>query len=117
MPWRGERSLVEVVKGGPDVVLARLHPGAGGSGPVRDIADLRADIDAEQDRLAKGGLRTLAFAVRILTPADEAPLVADPMSYVEELVFVGMVGIVDPLRPNRQGTPWTSPTARGSRSA
>jgi len=99
MPWRGEHSLVEVVKGGPDVVLQRCTRALAAPGQFVGIEQMRADIDAEQERLAKSGLRTLAFAVRILTPKDEAPLVADPMSYVQDLVFVGMVGIVDPLRP------------------
>lgn len=100
MPWRGERRLVEVVKGGPDVVLQRCTHALAAPGTFVRIAELRADIDAEQDRLATAGLRTLAFAVRVLTPQDEAALVADPMSAVEQLVFVGMVGIMDPLRPS-----------------
>lgn len=100
MPWRGQRSLVEVVKGGPDVVLDRCTHVLAAPGEFVDLAVLREQIDAEQDRLAHAGLRTLAFAVRVLTPADEPGLVADPMAYVERLVFVGMVGIVDPLRPS-----------------
>lgn len=99
LPWRGDRTLVEVVKGGPDVVLQRCTKALSGPGEVVDIETMRADIEAEMERLAQKGLRTLAFATRFLTPADEAPLTADPMSYVEDLIFVGLVGIVDPLRP------------------
>nr|WP_231505321.1 cation-translocating P-type ATPase [Cellulomonas sp. URHE0023] len=99
LPWRGDRTLVEVVKGGPDVVLQRCTKALAGPGQIVDLETMRADIEAEQDRLSKQGLRTLAFAARFLTPVDEAAIVADPMSYVEELVFVGLVGIVDPLRP------------------
>ena len=99
LPWRGDRSLVEVVKGGPDVVLQRCTHALAGPGQTVPLEDMRADIEAEMERLAEQGLRTLAFATRFLTPADEAALVADPMSYVEQLVFVGLVGIVDPLRP------------------
>ena len=99
LPWRGDRSLVEVVKGGPDVVLQRCTHALAGPGETVPLETMRADIEAEMERLAEQGLRTLAFATRFLTPADEAALVADPMSYVEELVFVGLVGIVDPLRP------------------
>ena len=88
-----------MVKGGPDVVLQRCTHALAGPGQTVQLEDMRADIEAEQERLAEQGLRTLAFATRFLTPADEAALVADPMSYVEELVFVGLVGIVDPLRP------------------
>ncbi|WP_081680306.1 cation-transporting P-type ATPase [Cellulomonas sp. URHD0024] len=99
LPWRGDRTLVEVVKGGPDVVLQRCTRALAGPGEFVDLETMRPGIEAEMDRLAKQGLRTLAFAVRFLTPADEVPLVADPMSFVEDLVFVGLVGIVDPLRP------------------
>ncbi|MEZ0447029.1 cation-translocating P-type ATPase [Cellulomonas sp. ICMP 17802] len=99
LPWRGDHTLVEVVKGGPDVVLERCTTALAGPGQVVPLADMRADIEAEMSRLAEQGLRTLAFATRFLTPADEAGITADPMSYVQELVFVGLVGIVDPLRP------------------
>lgn len=99
LPWRGDRTLVEVVKGGPDVVLQRCTKALAGPGEVVDLETMRGEIEAEQERLSQQGLRTLAFATRFLTPADEAGIQADPMSYVEELVFVGLVGIVDPLRP------------------
>ncbi|WP_426595556.1 cation-translocating P-type ATPase [Cellulomonas sp. McL0617] len=99
VPWRGDRTLVEVVKGGPDVVLQRCTKALAGPGEFVDLETMRAEIEAEQDRLSRQGLRTLAFAARFLTAKDEPLIVADPMSYVEELVFVGLVGIVDPLRP------------------
>ncbi len=99
VPWSGQNQLVEVVKGGPDVVLQRCTQALAGPGQIVDLETVRDEIEAEQQRLSAQGLRTLAFATRTLRPADEAALVADPMSFVEELVFVGIVGIVDPLRP------------------
>lgn len=99
LPWRGDRTLVEVVKGGPDVVLQRCTHALAGPGVAVELETVRAEIEAEQERLSSQGLRTLAFATRFLVPADEAGIVADPMSYVEQLIFVGLVGIVDPLRP------------------
>lgn len=50
--------------------------------------------------MSSSGLRTLAIGMRVLDPADEAPIVADPMSYVTGLDLIGVVGIVDPLRPS-----------------
>src|SRR5690606_19509258 len=50
------------------------------------------------ERLSSQGLRVLAFASRNLTGREnEVP--ADPMAFTEELTFAGLVGIVDPLRP------------------
>jgi len=45
------------------------------------------------------GLRVLALAYGVL-PLEQADTVAaDPMAAVDDLVFVGLVGIIDPLRP------------------
>lgn len=71
---RGPQGLVEVVKGAPEVVLARV-----GSGDHVDRAHQRATELAEQ------GFRVLAVADRTVTPGAE-------------LELVGLVGITDPPR-------------------
>jgi Ca2+-transporting ATPase len=95
----GRERVVGLVKGGPDVVLARCSRAGG---PMREspspIADARADIDAANERMGEDGLRVLAFAARFVDEADVAALTADPMSFAQDLGFVGMVGIIDPLR-------------------
>jgi Ca2+-transporting ATPase len=90
--------LVELVKGGPDVVLDRCTTMLtdDGSVPMPEVLD---SILAANREMSQKGLRVLAFAVRDLT-GHEAEVVADPMSFVTELQFVGMVGIIDPLRPS-----------------
>ncbi|MWC00206.1 HAD-IC family P-type ATPase [Agromyces sp. MMS17-SY077] len=93
----GRERFVEVVKGGPDVLLARCTGMVGADGSV-----LPVDTAAAEEVLAefsREGLRTLALALRVLEDADEPAVVADPMSFVDDLVLVGIVGIVDPLRP------------------
>ncbi|GAA1470023.1 cation-translocating P-type ATPase [Microbacterium thalassium] len=85
------------VKGGPDVVLARCTTAATSSGVV-PIDEQRDAIVEANRKLSEQGLRVLAFAVRRFEL--DAPLPADPMSAVEELTFVGLVGIIDPLRPS-----------------
>ncbi len=95
----GEERVIGLVKGGPDVVLARCSAaGAPLRGSQVPIADARADIDAANERMGAKGLRVLAFAARVLDETEAAGLEADPMASVQDLGFVGMVGIIDPLR-------------------
>ncbi|WP_353807745.1 cation-translocating P-type ATPase [Agromyces sp. SYSU T00194] len=92
----GERRLVEFVKGAPDIVLGRCTGMVDPSGQV-----VPADADAATaalEEMSASGLRTLALAMRVLDDADEAPLLRDPQQMVHDLVLVGIVGIVDPLR-------------------
>ncbi len=95
----GTTSVVELVKGAPDVVLARC---AQSGGPFSDaqvpIDDAKADIDAANERMGEQGLRVLAFAARVVADSEQEAMRADPMVLTHRLAFVGMVGIIDPLR-------------------
>jgi P-type Ca2+ transporter type 2C len=100
VPIDGTEYLVELVKGAPDVVISRCatvgRPISGSPAPMTEVRD---EIDAANVRLGQQGLRVLAFAVRILDAADEATMIAEPMALATDLTFAGMVGIIDPLRP------------------
>ena len=96
----GEDYLVELVKGAPDVVLARCsQSGRPLSGVPTPVTEVRDDIEAANEQMGGRGLRVLAFAIRVLTAEDEATMASDPMALTTDLTFVGMVGIIDPLRP------------------
>ncbi len=99
VPLDGAPTLVELVKGGPDVVLDRCSTVMLADGPV-PIEQARATLDDANRRLSEKGLRVLAFAMRDLAAADRAALADDAMAFVSDLTFVGMVGIIDPLRPS-----------------
>jgi P-type Ca2+ transporter type 2C len=92
-----------VTKGAPDVLLARCtHERVGGE--IRSLTDARrAEIAADVERLADLALRTLAVAYRPLpdvelpAPSPSASEVSESWEALErELVYVGMVGIIDP---------------------
>jgi len=91
-----EGRISVVTKGAPDVLLSRCtHERA--AGEIRALgADRRAEILATVDRLAGLALRTLAVAYRPLE-VDVAPTADE--SVERELVYLGMVGIIDPARP------------------
>ncbi|MGN2639862.1 cation-translocating P-type ATPase [Nocardia takedensis] len=90
--------LVEVVKGAPDIVLARCATAFLPGRRAVPIAEVGDDITEAIRAMTEKGLRVLAFAARVLDGQDDA-VRADPMSFVADLTFVGMVGIIDPLRP------------------
>ena len=64
----------------------------------RPVATVRDEILAANRQLSERGLRVLAFAARDLDDAAMSAALADPMAAVTDLVFVALVGIVDPLR-------------------
>jgi potassium/sodium efflux P-type ATPase len=92
----GELGTAVVTKGAPDVLLARCTAERV-AGEVRPLTDARrGDVLATVDRLADQALRTLAVGYRRL--AAGAPSAQDE-SLERELVFLGVVGIIDPPRP------------------
>jgi Ca2+-transporting ATPase len=95
----GTEHVIELVKGAPDVVLARCGRAGGPlSGAQEPIGEARGELETANERMAGDGLRVLAFAARLIGPKELKAMTEDPMSLTRELGFVGMVGIIDPLR-------------------
>jgi Ca2+-transporting ATPase len=104
VPLDGAERVVQLVKGAPDVVLARCDRAGGPLNPEQvPIADARPGIDAANARMGEQGLRVLAFAARLVEDDELAAMAADPMSLVRDLSFAGMTGIIDPLRAEAKG--------------
>ncbi|MDO5523570.1 MAG: calcium-translocating P-type ATPase, PMCA-type [Bacteroidia bacterium] len=84
------------VKGGLDEVLAvTTHILAQGN--IREITE--EDINTirnENDRMAKSALRVLAAAYKDI---DELPSEVNAETLENNLVFIGMLGMIDPARP------------------
>lgn len=95
----GAERLFALVKGGPDVVVARCTASGGPlSGSQISMDEARQGVEDANERMAEKGLRVLSFAARLLDESDVAAMESDPMSLVQDLSFVGLVGIIDPLR-------------------
>ena len=88
--------FVPYTKGGPDVILARCtyYYENGESKPMTDAK--REEIMAANKAMADRALRVLAVAKRDWAekPSDNTP------EYLEQdLVFLGLTGMIDPVRP------------------
>ncbi len=95
----GQR-IICLVKGAPDVVKARCTEQGGPMTVTTPLTDTdRIELDQANARMGEQGLRVLSFAARLLDEQDLPAVREDPMAFVRDLVFVGMVGIIDPLRP------------------
>ncbi|MCC5947920.1 MAG: cation-transporting P-type ATPase [Nitriliruptoraceae bacterium] len=95
-------ALVIEVKGAPDVLLERCSRWVGPDGEVALDPATRERITGVVDGLGAQGLRTLAIARRVVSPAAEADIalpVDDVAALVEDLTLEAIVGIVDPPRP------------------
>jgi P-type Ca2+ transporter type 2C len=90
-----EGRIAVVTKGAPDVLLTRCtHERI--AGEIRPITDdRRRAMLTTVDRLADLAFRTLAVAFRPLPDTEPPP---EHESIENELVFLGMVGIIDPPR-------------------
>ena len=88
--------FVQYTKGGPDVILSRCAYYLDGSEVKPMTEEKVAQIMAVNKAMADKALRVLAAAMRHwdAKPSDNSP------EYLEqELVFVGLTGMIDPVRP------------------
>ncbi|HYI88060.1 MAG TPA: HAD-IC family P-type ATPase [Burkholderiales bacterium] len=84
------------VKGAPDVVLDLCtHIREGGQAVALSDAKRREVLDQNRE-LASHALRVLSVAYR---PLDQVPANPTPASVEKELTFVGLLGMIDPARP------------------
>ena len=89
-------AFVQYTKGGPDVVLARCAYYLDGSEVKPMTEEKRAEIMTANKAMADKALRVLAAAQRIWNekPADNTP------EFLEtDLCFLGLTGMIDPVRP------------------
>lgn len=124
-PMAGGTSLRVYMKGAPERVLARCTSAVQGDRPGLEVAPLseggRSTVAAAVERMAAAGERVLGFAVRDLSPQEAArifPSAGGGMDYrslarpgaqpvevvaagipVDEMAWVGAVGLLDPPRP------------------
>jgi Ca2+-transporting ATPase len=86
------------VKGAPDVLLARCRDVATDLGPLLLDEEWRQRMLNQNGQMAQQALRVLAVA-RKLIPASAFDRNADLLTYVDELELLGLVGLIDPPRP------------------
>lgn len=86
------------VKGAPDVILSLSSYGLMGDGTAKALTEeVRKKILEENERIARQGLRVLAFARKDIDPATFDPK-GHLMVHMQDLVISPFVGEVDPPR-------------------
>ena len=88
----GQRRIL--LKGAPDRLLERCRHELGAEGELEALD--RAFWEAHIDALSGEGLRVLAAAARDVPASKDALAVED---LEEDMVFLGLIGIIDPPRP------------------
>ncbi|MEU6424485.1 HAD-IC family P-type ATPase [Microbispora sp. NPDC046973] len=90
---RTEHGHLLSVKGAPEIVLTHCTTVHRDTGPVACDETVRMELEHEVERLARQGYRVLAVAQR---PASDRRDLDE--SRIEELCFLGFLGLADPVR-------------------
>lgn len=91
-----ENGVVQFTKGAPDIVIGRCKYAQYEGKVVPMTPEVRAKIESENKRMADKALRVLACAMK---KYPEAPTSYEPDVLEQDLVFVGLAGMIDPVRP------------------
>ncbi len=89
-------ALIQFTKGAPDEILKRCTTAIIDGKTVALTEELRAEILAGNKAMADKALRVLAAAKKDLTAE---PTVYEPDAVECDLCFIGLTGMIDPVRP------------------
>ncbi len=93
---RAENGYIQYTKGAPDEILKRCtHIFRAGS-VVELTETLRAEVMAENKRMADKALRVLGAGCRKYAALPDS---LEPEALEQALIFIGLVGMIDPIRP------------------
>ena len=90
-------NYIQHTKGGPDVVLARCTKFHTAEGDVPMTDELRARIMENNKAMADDALRVMA-AARV-NYGKTAPTDFSPEALEHDMTFIGLCGMIDPVRP------------------
>jgi Ca2+-transporting ATPase len=86
-----------LVKGAPDLVLDLCTHYQGIDDTISPLDDaVRGEIQAANDQMTEGALRVLGMAYRV---TDHLPEMEDTGRLESGLIFAGLIGMIDPPRP------------------
>lgn len=88
--------IIQYTKGAPDEILKKCTSFFDGENPVPMTDELREEILAQNKIMADGALRVLAAAQRVWESEPES---YEPGDLEKELCFLGLCGMIDPVRP------------------
>lgn len=94
---KAENGYVQYTKGAPDVILSRCISVLVNGSEVPLTDELRTKIADENSRMAHQALRVLGAAYK--THA-EIPQTSNTEELEQGMVFLGLVGMIDPVRPD-----------------
>jgi len=92
----GGQGFIQFTKGAPDEVLRRCTRVWRNGRAVPLTEELREQILEENKEMADGALRVLAAAQRVY---DDRPASIAPEEAEKDLTWIGMCGMIDPIRP------------------
>jgi Ca2+-transporting ATPase len=88
--------VIAFVKGAPDMILDLCHHYLKDGKPAELTEEMRKEILEQNHSLASDALRVLGVAYR---PFSEVPASCSPEETEKDLIFVGLMGMIDPPRP------------------
>lgn len=88
--------IIQYTKGAPDEILKCCTSYLSGGTKVPMTEEKRAEILKENTKMANKALRVLAAATK---KHNSVPSSFEPAALEHDLTFVGLVGMIDPVRP------------------
>lgn len=96
LPSDGSQKYLMFTKGSPELILARCTQFSNGKAASDLTEDQRQLILSQNDMMASNGLRVLGFAYR---PLSQVPPEGADEQYEKDLIWLGLVGMLDAPRP------------------